>query len=201
MPFTRRKSGSRQQLLGEWAGSCLPGCGDALGSTIQLPSIGEPPVGKQQPVRPGTGPRGPDLTSVLGSSCVSWHPCSLPPKRSHSGLFPEDSILLKRCPWGFEMNFTVSLNTVVLWPIGPQGDLPKALRIRHYSPSQVAEGILLSWLRVTELPVEHPGARNTQSCIRGRAPTPNDYKSSLFFFPWHLPAVAMAPRGWSQSPC
>lgn len=43
---------------------------------------------------------------------------------------------------------------MILWHIGPQGDFPKALRIRCYSPSQVAE-ILLSWLGVTELPEEH----------------------------------------------
>lgn len=61
------------------------------------------------------------------------------------------------------MNFTVSHNTVVLWHIGPQGEFPKAPRC--YSPSQVAEGILLSWLGVTELPVEHRGAHSTQSCL------------------------------------
>lgn len=90
---------------------------------------------------------------------------------------PGGSTLLKRCPWGFWENFTVSLNTVVLWYIGPQGDFPKAVRIGCYSPSQGGRG---SFLLNTELPAE--GEPRAASDGEALAPVPASRGSG--FLPW-----------------
>lgn len=96
-------------------------------------------------------PMGPDPTSVRELALGF----TVPKDSSFGVLIPGASTLLKKRLTGFQTNFTVSLNTVVLWHYRTPGRLPEVSGIRCYSPSQVAEGLLLSWLRASELPGRH----------------------------------------------